>query len=228
MQKAFDDFAQDKNARVAILTGAGEKAFSAGNDLKFQAEHGVEGFVKYAPDMPNGFGGLVERFDCYKPIIAAVNGLAMGGGFELALACDILLASENAFFSFPEPRVGLMADAGGVHKLPRRIPYHVAMDIMLTSRRVLADEAKQLGLVSQVVPANQLMDTAYKIAGEILKGSPIALQSTKQCATEGLQMSIEEVMKASFSKRSEMYKSGDSREGPRAFAEKREPKWEEV
>ena len=149
LNKVFDDFSADPEQWVAIVTGAGDKAFCAGNDLKWQAAGGKRGWDK------GGFAGLTSRFDCDKPIIAAVNGVAMGGGFEIALACDLIIASENATFALPEPRVGLAALAGGVHRLPRQIGLKRAMGMILTARHVSAKEGLELGFVNEVVPAGR-------------------------------------------------------------------------
>ena len=149
MNTAWDDFANDPEAWVAIITGAGDKAFSAGNDLKYQAEHGAKEVRKIRARAKGGFGGLHRRLDCFKPIIAAVNGFALGGGFELALSCDIIIAAQNARFGLPEPRVGLMAGAGGVHRLPRQIPYHRAMGIMLANRQLDQSDAPRAQITSR-------------------------------------------------------------------------------
>src|SRR5436190_1111142 len=150
LSAVWDDFAADPDSWVAILTGAGERAFSAGNDLKWTATHGM-------PRMPKGgFGGIVFRDDIWKPLIAAVNGVALGGGLEIALACDIIVAADNARLGLPEPRVGLMAAAGGVHRLPRHVPLKVAMGMMLTGRQIPAAEALRIGLVNEVVPEAEL------------------------------------------------------------------------
>ena len=149
LNKVFDDFAADPEQWVAIVTGAGDKAFCAGNDLKWQAAGGKRGWDK------GGFAGLTSRFDCDKPIIAAVNGVAMGGGFEIALACDLIIASDNATFALPEPRVGLAALAGGLQRLPRQIGLKRAMGMILTARHVSAKEGLELGFVNEVVPLNQ-------------------------------------------------------------------------
>src|SRR5688572_9733079 len=175
-----NDVAADDDVRVAIVTGAGERAFSAGNDLKWTAQHGI-------PKMPrSGFGGITSRFDLWKPVIAAVNGVALGGGLEIALACDIVVAAEHATLGLPEPRVGLMAAAGGVHRLPRHIPLKVAMGMMLTGKPVTAAEALRLDLVNEVVPQAELLSTAERWAREILECSPLSVQATKQAALEGL------------------------------------------
>src|SRR5256712_5167976 len=160
LSAVWDDFAADPDTWVAILTGAGERAFSAGNDLKWTATHGM-------PRMPKGgFGGIVFRDDILKPLIAAVNGVAPGGGLEIALACDIIVASDNARLRLPAPPVGLMAAAGGVHRLPRHVPLKIAMGMMLTGRQIPAAEAARIGLGNEVVPQAQLMPAAGRRAGE--------------------------------------------------------------
>src|SRR5271169_1713826 len=156
LDAVFNDFAADEGQWVAIVTGAGERAFSAGNDLKHQAGGGRTG------SPPSGFAGLTSRFDLNKPVIAAVNGVAMGGGFETALACDLIIASESAIFALPEPRVGLAALAGGLHRLPRQIGLKRAMGMILTARRVSAREGHELGFVNEVVPADDLMAAAER------------------------------------------------------------------
>src|SRR6185503_7805280 len=163
MDEAVNAFAADPEQWVGIVTGAGERAFSAGNDLKHQASGGKMG------SPPSGFAGLTSRFDLTKPLIAAVNGIAMGGGFEIALACDIIVASEAAVFALPEPRVGLAALAGGLHRLPREIGAKQALGMILTGRRVSAAEGKALGFVNEVVAPGQLMDTAKNWAKQILE-----------------------------------------------------------
>jgi crotonobetainyl-CoA hydratase len=219
--EAFDAFAADPELWVAILTGAGERAFSAGNDLKFQASSGGRLEIP-----PAGFGGLTSRFDLAKPVIAAVNGVALGGGFEIALACDLIVASETASFGLPEPRVGLAALAGGLHRLPRQIPLKQAMGMLLTGRRISAREAQALGLVNEVVPGTELLPAARRWADAILECSPVSVRTTKQVATRGLRFaSLEEAMSQRYDEIRDLVLSEDFGEGPRAFAEKRPPRW---
>ena len=219
--KVFDEFADDPDLWVAIITGEG-RGFCAGNDLKFQAAGESAGL-----DIPlRVFGGLTSRFDNPKPVIAAVNGVAMGGGFEIALACDILIASEHATFALPEPRVGLAALAGGIHRLPRQIGLKHAMGMLLTGRRVSAAEGRDLGFVNEVVAASELITTARRWAEQICECAPLSVRATKQSALDGLAYgSIEEAMNARHDAIHAMLKSEDFIEGPRAFAEKRKPIW---
>ena len=217
----FDAFASDDTAWVAIITGAGERAFCAGNDLRWQAE----GNPITIP--PSGFAGLTSRYDLTKPVIAAVNGVAMGGGFEIALACDIILAAETARFALPEPRVGLAALAGGLQRLPRQIPMKQAMGMILTGRTVLAPEGKALGFVTEVVPDADLMGKAKEWAEQIVTCSPMSIRASKQVAYESLaHPALKEANDNSKYKAvGAMMKSDDAVEGPKAFAEKRPPKW---
>ena len=221
LQAIWDDFAADSECWVAILTGAGEKAFSAGNDLKYSAQHGMAG-----TRLPkNGFGGNTSRFDLFKPTIAAVNGLALGGGFEMALACDIIVAADHARFGLPEPRVGLAAMSGGMQRLPRHIPIKIAMGLMLTGKHILAGEAQRLGVVNEVVPLKDLRATAERWANEILECCPISVWTTKQVALESQGMPLEEAMKKHYPLIGALFKSEDMMEGVVAFAQKRKPQW---
>ena len=220
LAEAFDDFATDPEQWVAIITGAGDRAFSAGNDLKYQASGGKMGGPK------SGFAGLTARFDNSKPVIAAVNGLAMGGGFEIALACDLIIASENAIFALPEPRVGLAALAGGIHRLPREIGMKQAMGMLLTGRRVPAAEGQQLGFVNEVVPQGQALTAAKRWAAQILECAPISVRASKEAAMQGLAAeSLEAAIKGRYDQIAALYASEDFIEGPRAFSEKRAPNW---
>jgi enoyl-CoA hydratase/carnithine racemase len=221
MDQVWDDFMGDKEMWVAILTGAGERAFSAGNDLKWTAEHRSE----RPPMSKGGFAGITARFDITKPIIAAVNGFALGGGCEIALACDIIIAADHARLGLPEPRVGLMAGAGGVHRLPRHIPLKIAMGMILTGKHITAAEAHRWGLVNEVVPLKDLMAAAERWAAEIMECSPVSIQASKEAAMGGLGMSLEETSKHHFPATARLWKSKDVIEGPLAFAQKRKPQW---
>lgn len=225
LHQTFNEFQQDPEQWVAIITGAGDKAFCAGNDLKFQAEHGAAKVRELRKNAPSGFGGLHRRLRCNKPIIAAVNGLALGGGFEIVLSCDIVIAAQRAFFGLPEPRVGLLAAAGGVHRLPRQIPHHVAMGVILAGKRLTAEQAHHYGLVNEVVSADKLMETANDWANEVMLGAPLSIQASKEAVTLGLGMPLEHAVDANFPTMMLMQTSEDLIEGPKAFAEKRKPKW---
>ncbi len=232
--EVFGDFRDDPDMWVAIITGTGDKAFSAGNDLRAQAEAAAGSKPATAATASNtskarpndgGFAGITNKFECYKPIIAAVNGYALGGGFEIALACDIIIAADHAKFGLPEPRVGLNAGAGGIHRLPRQIPLKIAMGMMLTGRHITAQEAYRVGIANEVVPLADLMATAEKWAAEILLCAPLSVQSTKEGAMKGLGMSLDEAMNTDFPIGQRMKNSADWIEGPLAFSEKRTPNW---
>jgi crotonobetainyl-CoA hydratase len=217
---AFDAFAADPELWVAILTGAG-RGFCAGNDLKYQA---TGGDMSGQPE--TGFAGLTNRFDLVKPVIAAVNGVAMGGGFEIALACDLIVASADATFALPEPRVGLAALAGGVHRLPRQIGLKPAMGMMLTGRRVSAEEGQRLGFVNEVVPPGEALAGAKRWAAQILECAPLSVRASKQAAYQGLEVGLQQAMSRPYDELRRMVKSADFVEGPKAFSEKRPPRWQ--
>ena len=220
LSAVWDEFAARDDLWVGIITGAGGRAFSAGNDLKVQATG------RRRPNGPRGFAGISHRFDLDKPLIAAVNGVAMGGGFETALACDIIIASENAVFALPEPRVGLIAGAGGVHRLPRIIGMKNAMSMILTGRRVSAREGFELGFVTEVVPEGHALEAAKRWAGLILECSPKAVRASKQAAYRGMdEQKLETAMRTVYPAQQENLTSQDYIEGPKAFAEKRKPDW---
>jgi enoyl-CoA hydratase/carnithine racemase len=220
LSKAFDEFVADSDAWVAILTGSGDRAFSAGNDLKFQASGGKMEWP------PTGFAGITARWDNAKPVIAAVNGLALGGGFEIVLACDVAIASEKASFGLPEPRVGLAALAGGLHRLPRQIGTKAAMGMILTGRRADAREALALGIVNEVVAPGDVLAAARRWADAICECSPVSVRTSKRVALEGLgHASLQEAMAARYEAIVELVKSADFVEGPLAFSQKRKPNW---
>jgi crotonobetainyl-CoA hydratase len=220
LSTVFDEFAADPDLWVAIVTGAGHRAFSAGNDLKYTAEGGDRS------EYPStGFGGITSRFDLNKPLIAAVNGVAMGGGFEIALACDIIVAADHARFGLPEPRVGLVAGAGGMHRLPQQLPLKQAMGLLLTGRQIDAQEAYRLGLVNEVVPGADLPAAAEHWAEAILECSPLSVRITKASALAGLHLPIGEAMAQDRERLARLRASADYIEGPQAFVEKRPPRW---
>jgi crotonobetainyl-CoA hydratase len=224
MGELFRNFRDDPALRVAIVTGAGEKFFSAGWDLKAAAEG-------EAPDADfgvGGFAGLQQLPGLNKPVIAAVNGMAVGGGFELALSCDLILAAAHATMALPEIKVGVLADAATV-KLPRRVPYHVAMELLLTGRSIDAADAQAWGLVNEVLPADALMTRARELARLLADGPPLVLAAIKEVvretATLGEQEALALVARKGLPTVARVYGSEDLREGARAFAEKRKPVW---
>ncbi len=220
LAEVFDAFEADPDQWVAILTGEGDRAFSAGNDLKFQAAGGDLSWP------PSGFGGITSRFEMEKPVIAAVNGLALGGGCEMVLACDIAVASANASLGLPEPRVGLLALGGGLHRIPRQVASKHAMGMLLTGRRVPAEEALAMGLVNEVVPEGEALAGARRWAEMILECAPLSVRASKRVAQETLaHATLEAAVESSYPAVRTVLKSDDFQEGPRAFAEKRKPDW---
>ena len=220
MAAALDAFGADDGLLVAVLTGVGDKAFCVGSDLKVRAQSGRD-------EMPStGFGGIAERFDLSKPVIAAVNGDAIGGGLEIVLACDIAVAVEGARFGLPEPKVGLVA-SGGLHRLARGIPDKWAMEIALTGRLFGADEALRLGLINRVVAPGALEAEVAALAAGIAANAPLSIKATKQMMKRGLEHpSLQAAFAARYPAYDAMLASEDAVEGPRAFAEKREPRWQ--
>lgn len=229
---AFKLLRDDPELRVGILTGAGEKVFSAGWDLKEVAAQTDPGATNdQAMERPGGFGGITEFWDMNKPVIAAVNGIAVGGGFELALACDVILAADHAQFWLPEMQRGFVPDAGAVQKLPRLIPYNVAMGMILTARRMPAAEGAHWGLVYEVVPSPGLMARARELAASIAEGAPLAVEALLEAVPALMALSEREAFAKMKRGRSGLpaYEktlvSEDFLEGPRAFAERRKPVW---
>jgi enoyl-CoA hydratase/carnithine racemase len=216
----WNEFAARDDLWIGIITGAGERAFSAGNDLKVQAAG------RRTPRPKTGFAGLTHRFDLDKPLIAAVNGVAMGGGFETALACDIIVATENATFALPEPRVGLIAGSG-THRLPRLIGEKRALGMILTGRRVSAAEGERLGFINEVVPPGEALAAARRWAEQILECSPMAIRASKQVVCKSLdEPTLAAAMTRTYPAQEANLKSQDYIEGPRAFAERRKPNWQ--
>lgn len=224
MGEVFADFRDDPDLRVAIITGAGEKFFCPGWDLK-AAAGGEAADSDYGV---GGFGGLQELRAMNKPVIAAVNGICCGGGFEWALSADIILAAEHASFALPEIRSGTVADAASV-KLPKRIPYHIAMEMLLTGRWLSAEEGARWGFVNHVYPAADLMDEARALADHLAGGPPLVYAAIKEIVREAEAMTFQDAMnritRRQFASVDVLYASEDQAEGARAFAEKRDPVW---
>jgi len=222
---AFDRLRRDPALRAGILTAAGDRFFSAGWDLKAAAAgEGIE-----ADHGPGGFAGITEFFDIGKPVIAAVNGLALGGGFELVLAADLVVAAEHAEFALTEVTLGLVADAGGLLRLPARLPRPIAAEYLLTGRRIGAAEAARWGLVNRVVPAPGLMTAARELAAGICAAAPLAVAAVLEILreTEGssVRAGYETLRRGDLPAYRKMLRSDDAREGARAFTERRQPRW---
>jgi crotonobetainyl-CoA hydratase len=223
LQMAFDVFAADATQYICVVIGAGSRAFCAGSDLKAIAKN--EGPVEYPA---NGYAGLIERYDLDKPIIAAVDGIAVGGGFELALACDIILATRRSVFGLPEPLIGRMALGGGVHRLARQIGLKQAMGMILGSESVEAEKAFTMGIVTDLVEDGDLEKAISEWTTKILKCAPLSVRASKQAVLKGLEeASLEDALKnqTDYPAFVEMINSEDSDEGPLAFAQKRPPNW---
>ncbi len=229
MGETFRGFRDDPELRVAIITGAGDKFFCPGWDLKAAAGTDGEGGDPADGDYGiGGFGGLQELGSLNKPVIAAVNGIACGGGLELALSADLIIAAEHATFALPEIRSGTVADAASV-KLPKRIPYHVAMDLLLTGRWFDAEEALRLGLLREIVPGERLMEAAWELARLLASGPPLVYAAIKEILREAEDTRFHDMMsrigKRQLATVDRLYSSEDQLEGARAFAEKRDPVW---
>ncbi|MEM7469411.1 MAG: enoyl-CoA hydratase-related protein [Pseudomonadota bacterium] len=223
LQSAFDHFAEDDDLYLAVIKGAGERAFSAGSDLKAIAKAGKPN--TYPKD---GYAGLIERFDLSKPIIAAVDGVAVGGGFEVALACDILIATTRSRFGLPEPKIGAIALGGGVHRLARQIGLKKAMGLILSADIIDAEEGDRLGFITELVEPDALQATVDKWCHKILACAPLATRASKETVMRGLdESSLEAAMQAQleYPAFKKFYTSEDRHEGALAFAEKRPPNW---
>lgn len=223
LDQIWNAYESDPDLRVAILTGAGDRAFCAGYDIKEPSGSAGKSFL--AVRHPRGIGGLALRFDGCKPIIAAVNGVAVGGGFELALACDVIVAAEQAEFGFPEARIGRTAMDGGMHRLVRHVPLKIAMGMLMTARRISAAEGWRIGLVNEVTPANDLMSAARRWAQQILECAPLSVQGTKAAVMAGLGLPLPAAVALVPAALAKSMSSEDHTEGVNAFLERRVPKW---
>lgn len=221
--RAFTAFRDDDALWAAVLTGAGDRAFSAGADLVSMAAANARGD---APDLRVPFGGITRKFECWKPIVAAINGYCLAGGLELALCCDIRIAAEHAQFGLPEVTRAIIPGAGGTQRLPRAIPAAAAMHLLLTGGRFDAQWALRFGLVSEVVAGDRLLPRSLDIADEICRNGPVAVRAVKEAALRGRETTVEEGLRIENEKGREVIATEDAREGPRAFAEKRAPRYE--
>ena len=225
MSDAFKTVRDTPSIWVVILTGAGGRAFSAGNDLKWRTENSdsIRDFEETREDAFNH-----PKFELWKPVIAAVDGYAIGGGLELAMACDVVIASDTSQFGLPEAKRGLMADGGGVHGLTRAIPTKLAMEMILTGSFISADRANDMGIVNKVVASGELMESAKAMAYQMLECSPKALQAAKQAAVLGRDEPYWDALDTEYSMFERLIASNDFIEGPKAFSEKRKPEWEDA
>ena len=224
MGEIFTDFRDNPDLRVAIISGGGPKFFSAGWDLKAAASgEDVDGDYGVG-----GFGGMQELEDFNKPVIAAINGICCGGGLEIALCADIIIAADHATFALPEIRSGTVADAASI-KLPKRIPYHIAMEMLLTGRWLDAAEANRWGFVNEIVPVANLLERAWEVARLIESGPPLVYAAIKEVVREAENMqflpALRKITNSEFPTVKTLYNSEDQLEGARAFAEKRDPVW---
>jgi len=221
LNNAFIDFRDDDELLVGIITGTGDKAFSAGVDIKDYLP-----FVKRTTDKPwKRPAGIMRELDIWKPLIAACNGLTYGGGLELALACDMVIASENATFALPEVTVGLCPGGGGTQRLPRVIPRRIAAEMLFTGKPIDAQEAYRIGLVNKVVPRDELMTEAKKLAETICQAAPLAVRTAKEAMMRGLDVSLEEGLRLEDDFQRYIMSTKDFEEGITAFREKRKPKF---
>lgn len=225
--RVWDDFERDDEVWVAVLTGAGDRSFSVGQDLKELVAITEAGAAatSFGSRGRAGWPRLTERFELTKPVIARVNGYALGGGFELALACDIVIAAEHAQFALPEAKLGLMAGAGGLFRLTRQLPFKSAMGYLMTGRRMTAARAYELGLVNEVVAAEQLDRAVDGWLQDVLRCAPLSVRAIKQVAQRSASLSLEQAFIERYPAEQHRMQSEDTREGPRAFVEKRDPVW---
>jgi crotonobetainyl-CoA hydratase/dehydration protein DpgD len=228
LSQHFDRVEHDDDIWLSVLTGAGERAFSAGADLKHRAREASadEATRAHWQRLADETLSLAQRWHSPKPIIARVNGFALGGGLEMALACDIIVAAEHAELGLPEPRRGLIAGSAGVHRLPRQIGLKAAMGYLLTGRHMSAQRAYELGLVNEVVPANELDRAVDQWVADIRRCAPLAVRATKEAAMRGLDHPLAQAFYSEYPAERRRRQSDDAKEGPRAFAEKREPNWQ--
>ncbi|MET8626414.1 enoyl-CoA-hydratase DpgD [Kitasatospora sp. NPDC004669] len=227
LAEIWDDVEADDDIRVAVLTGAGERAFSVGQDLKERAHLDRQGVppTTFGSRGQPGWPRLTDRFTLSKPVLARVHGHALGGGFELALACDLIVASDQAVFALPEARLGLVPGAGGAFRLARQLPEKIAMGYLLTGRRLSATTAMHYGLVNEVVPADRLDACVQQWTDDLVRSAPLSVRAIKEAATKSVDMPLEQAFTAEYDWEERRRHSSDAVEGVRAFADKRDPVW---
>ncbi len=226
LDDAMEQARDDSTVRVIVLRGAGDKAFCAGADLKWRAENAER--LRDEPTRDNRARFVMPDFELWKPVVAAVHGYCLGGGFEIAMACDLIVASEDAQFGYPEPHRGLVADGTAIHRLVQQLPNKQAMDLLLTGRKCSAQEAHRLGFVNRVVRKPDLPMAVGELVTELLESSPQALKATKEMARKGADMSLRKAFKNEFPEFLKLKESPDFSEGAKAFSEGREPDWEDA
>lgn len=224
LQKIWDEIERNSDVRVVVLTGSGERAFSTGADMK--GGSGASGLEYWALSRPGGFGGIALRDTLDVPVIARVNGHAVGGGFEMVLGCDIIIAAQEATFGLPEARVGRLPLDGGMTLLQRQVPFHLAMGLLLTGKRISAAEALRIGLVNEVVPRAELDAAVARWVEDVLACAPLSVRAIKQVVRRTAQLTASEARNQLLPALTEALQSEDSREGVRAFVEKRKPVWQ--
>lgn len=225
LNEVWAELETDDDVRVVVLTGAGEKAFCVGADMSVDNEDAPDGLHYWAEEREGGFGGLSLRTTLDVPVIARVNGYALGGGFEMMLGADMVVAADHAQFALPEPRVGRLPADGGMPLLPRRIPRALAMEMLLTGRRISAEEAQRFGLVNRVVPMDELDDAVDDLVEQVLACAPLSVRAIKQLVQRTAHLTPQEAQGIRLPAVIAAFDSEDGQEGPRAFREKRAPVW---
>jgi crotonobetainyl-CoA hydratase len=224
LQQIWSEIESNRDVRCVVLTGSGERAFSTGADMK--GGSGASGLEYWALPRTGGFGGIALRETLDVPVIARVNGHAVGGGFEMVLGCDVIVAADSATFGLPEARVGRLPLDGGMTLLQRQIPFHLAMGVLLTGKRISAAEALRVGLVNEVVPRTELDATVQRWVDDVLACAPLSVRAIKQVVRRTAQLSAAEARGQLLPALAEALQSEDSKEGVRAFIEKRKPVWQ--
>jgi enoyl-CoA hydratase/carnithine racemase len=225
LHEAWSHFRDTDDLWVGVITGAGDRAFSAGNDLVSMSQAQQTGDTAAMAHGGAAFGGITRGFECWKPMIAAINGYCLAGGLEIALMCDLRIAAEHAQFGLTEPSRGIIPGAGGTQRLPRVVPFGAALELLLTAKRFDAQWAYRYGLVNEVVKLAELMPRTLALAEEICVNAPVSVRLVKEAAYKGLDLSLEEGLRVEVDQSRKVMATEDAREGPLAFAQKRPPVW---